>query len=139
MLPFVLKPEQLTAFKISPHDTNYFAFLNDPIDSGVDCTFIIEIYEAHGKTPPNVHQYATEFFYILAGKGRAYSGEHTMDLNTGDFLHIPPGNPHIVENLSDEKLYALCLMVPNEEFAELIRSGIPVQLDPEDIQTLSKT
>jgi mannose-6-phosphate isomerase-like protein (cupin superfamily) len=139
MLPFVRKPEELAAYKISEKDTNYFVFLNDPLATSVDCTFIIEIYQAHGKTPPNVHQFATEFFYILKGKGRAYSGEHTLELSTGDFLHVPPGNQHIVENLLDEKLYALCLMVPNEEFAQLIHSGFPVELDAEDIRVLTKT
>ena len=28
-------------------------------------------------------------------------------------------------------------MVPNEEFAELIRSGIPVELDDEDLAVLA--
>ncbi len=36
-------------------------------------------------------------------------------------------------------LYALCIMVPNEDFAELIRSGTPVDLDEEDLQVLNRS
>jgi hypothetical protein len=38
-----------------------------------------------------------------------------------------------VENTGNGKLYCLTTMMPNEGFAELIRAGIPVELDEEDI------
>lgn len=136
MVPSISKPEDLSVFRISPKDSNYFAVLIDPITSDVNCTFVIEIYQPRGATPPNTHQFAYEFFYILRGKGRAFSGGKTVEVNTGDFLRIPPGNEHVLENMLDEKLYVLCLMVPNEEFAELIASGEPMQLDAQDLAVL---
>jgi len=36
----------------------------------------------------------------------------------------------------DRLAYALCIMVPNEDFAELIRRGTPVELDEEDLAVL---
>ena len=135
-LPSVLRPEQLTAKRISPGDTNYFALLVDPVETEPDCVFVIEIYEPRGATPPNVHQHAYEFFFILKGHGKAISGDTEIMLSAGDFLTVPPGGEHIVENLSDEKLYALCLMQPNEEFAEIIRAGQDVPLSEGDLQVL---
>jgi mannose-6-phosphate isomerase-like protein (cupin superfamily) len=45
---------------------------------------------------------------------------------------LPPGTEHVVENTGPGKLYCLTLMVPDEDFAALIRSGQPVALDDED-------
>jgi hypothetical protein len=50
----------------------------------------------------------------------------------GDSLLLPPGSPHVIENKGATRLYTLTLTVPNDEFAELIRSGIPVELDDQD-------
>jgi hypothetical protein len=36
-------------------------------------------------------------------------------------------------------LYTLCIMVPNEDFVELIRSGTPVELDEEDMRVLGRS
>jgi len=33
----------------------------------------------------------------------------------------------------------LCIMVPNEDFVELIRSGTPVELDEEDMRVLGRS
>ena len=42
-----------------------------------------------------------------------------------------------MENTGAGKLYCLALMVPDEEFAALIRGGTPVSLDDEDRAVLS--
>ncbi|MEM7695095.1 MAG: cupin domain-containing protein [Pseudomonadota bacterium] len=129
-------PETLKAFKISEADTNYFACLADPLEDGVPFTIVVEIYQPGGATPPNTHQKAIEFFYILAGEGIGHCGGVSVDLKPGSTLMLPPGNEHIVENTGAGKLYALCVMVPNEDFAEMIRGGIPVDLTPDDIAIL---
>ena len=49
----------------------------------------------------------------------------------------PPTSVHVIEHTGPSKLYALCTMVPNEEFAEMIHSGTPVPLDAEDIAVLT--
>lgn len=45
----------------------------------------------------------------------------------------------MIENQGEGRLYTLTIMVPNEEFAELIRSGIPVALDKEDLAVLQRS
>ncbi len=132
------RPSDLKAYKISPHDTNYFACLVDPVAEGVPFTFIVEIYEPGGATPPNTHQVAFEFFFILEGTGKGYCDGAEVDLAPGSSLLIPPGKEHIVENTGSGKLYALCAMVPNEEFAELIHSGEEVPLTADDLAVISR-
>ena len=51
---------------------------------------------------------------------------------------MPPSGVHVIENTGHTRLYTLCIMVPNEDFAELIRSGIPVELDQEDLDVLGR-
>ena len=49
---------------------------------------------------------------------------------------MPATSIHAIENTGPTRLYALCVMVPNEDFAELIYSGVPVELDQEDLAVL---
>lgn len=130
-------PKDLKAYRISPQDTNYFACLADPLVEGVPFTFIVEIYEPGGATPPNTHAIAHEFFFILHGEGKGYCDGMEVDLAPGSSLLIPPSKEHIVENTGPGKLYALCAMVPNEDFAELIHSGEEVELTADDLAVIS--
>lgn len=135
--PIAKTPDALRAFKMGAQDTNYFACLADPIAEGVPFTMIVEIYEPGGATPPNTHATAFEHFFILKGTGKGYCDGVTVDLGPGSSLLVPPGKEHIVENTGKGKLYALCTMVPNEGFAEMIHAGIPVELTDEDILVLT--
>ena len=137
-VPVAKTPRQMRAFKISEADTNYFACIADPIDEGVDFTILVEIYQPGGATPPNTHATAHEFFYILEGTGRGICGGVEVDLAPGSTLLLPPGQEHILQNTGPGKLYALCVMVPNEAFAEMIHNGIPVALDDDDIAVLAR-
>ncbi|MGY6410090.1 MAG: cupin domain-containing protein [Alkalilacustris sp.] len=138
MTPIAKTPRQMRAFKISEADTNYFACIADPIDEGVDFTILVEIYQPGGATPPNTHAAAHEFFYILEGTGKGFCDGVEVDLAPGSTLLLPPGKEHIVQNTGPGKLYALCVMVPNEAFAEMIHNGIEVALDEEDIAVLTR-
>lgn len=135
--PVAKQAEDLRAFRISPDDTNYFACLADPVAEGVSFTMIVEIYERGGATPPNTHQVAHELFFILKGEGKGLCDGVEVDLRPGATLLIPPGKEHVVRNTGPGKLYALTLMAPNEDFAELIHRGQPVALDAEDIAVLT--
>src|SRR5258708_4006085 len=95
-------------------------------------TATTEIYAVGGRTPPNSHRAAHEMFFILKGEGRALADGAATPLKAGDAILLRPGTEHVVENTGPGKLYALCVMVPNEEFAELIHNGTPVELDAED-------
>ncbi len=123
---------ELTAFRIAPGDSNYFACLLDPLADGVSFTMVVEIFEPGGKTPPNSHAVAEEVFFVMAGTGRAFTDGTARDVGPGDVLVLRPGTEHVVENTGPGKLYCLTVMTPNEGFAELIRSGSPVELTEDD-------
>jgi mannose-6-phosphate isomerase-like protein (cupin superfamily) len=124
------------AFRISPSDTNYFAVLFDPAQDQIEPIFVVEIFTKGGKTPPNTHRAAHEFFYVLHGEGLAHCDGTAKAIRRGDALLIRPGMEHIIENTGTGKLYTLTVMIPNEGFAELIRNGQPVTLDEEDMRVL---
>jgi mannose-6-phosphate isomerase-like protein (cupin superfamily) len=131
------RAKELRGFRIAPTDTNYFACIFDPLEDGVSFTLVVEIFEPGGRTPPNTHQAAEECFLVLAGSGKAYADGREMPIGPGDAFVLRPGVEHVVVNDTQQKLYCLTLMTPNEGFAELIRSGTPVDLAPEDIAVLT--
>ena len=124
------------AFRIGPDDTNYFAMLFDGEKDAIENIFVVEIFTKGGATPPNTHSDAHEFFYVLHGEGIARCGDKSLPIKKGDALLLRPGNEHVVENTGSGKLYTLTVMTPNQGFAELIRSGQPVELDAEDLSVL---
>jgi mannose-6-phosphate isomerase-like protein (cupin superfamily) len=75
--------------------------------------------------------------FILKGEGIGICDGKKIDQQSGDTLLVRPTGIHEIRNLGSNRLYALCFMVPNENFSELIRSGIPEELDEEDLQVLS--
>ena len=132
----VAQLEQAKAFRISPKDTNYFVMLFDQATDAIKNIFVVEIFRPGGATPPNEHAEAHEFFYVLEGEGKAQCDGKTMPIRRGDALLLRPGSEHVIENTGPGKLYTLTVMTPNEGFAELIRSGQPVELDEEDLRVL---
>ncbi len=40
------------------------------------------------------HKKMNEYYYVAEGKGKVRVGDQIIELNKGDFLHIPPGTPH---------------------------------------------
>ena len=128
---------ELQAFRISAGDTNYFIILHDDRVPGFAHVCVIEIFEPGGKTPPNSHAAAFEFFYVLAGTGTAMCGGETVRIARGTSMLVPPGGVHVIENDEGGKLYTLTIMLPDEAFAAMIRNGTPVSLDAEDIAVLS--
>lgn len=138
VIPVVKSPKDYQAFRISPHDSNRLAIVFDPQSANMSLTFCVEIFDIGGKTPPNRHQLAVEMFFILRGEGIATCDGKTVTIQTGDSILVPPTGIHEIQNTGSDRLYALCIMVPNEDFAELIRSGTPVELDEEDIAVLRR-
>ncbi|MCL2925816.1 MAG: cupin domain-containing protein, partial [Trichodesmium sp. MAG_R04] len=96
-------------------------------------------FDVGGKTPLHQHHFAVEMFFILKGEGRASCDGKSIKISGGDSILMPPTSNHIIENIGSSRLYALCIMVPNEDFAELIKSGTPVDLDEEDMQVLNSS
>ena len=139
MIPVTKSAKDYQAYRISPHDTNRLAIVFDPTMTDASLTFCVEIFDEGGKTPPNRHQFAVEMFFILKGEGLATCDGKTVPIRAGDSLLVPPTGIHELKNTGSGRLYALCIMVPNEDFAELIRSGIPVELDEEDLRVLGRS
>jgi len=124
------------AYRISPGDTNRLVLVFDPAGEQANFVFAIEIFDVGGRTPPNVHERAHEMFYVLSGEGIAHAGGRSVRFQRGDSLLLPPGTTHQIENTGATRLYCMTVMVPNEDFAELIRSGETVALDDEDWSVL---
>jgi mannose-6-phosphate isomerase-like protein (cupin superfamily) len=138
VVPVYKSPKDYQAFRISPGDTNRLALVFDPTVANMSLTYCVEIFDVGGKTPPNRHLVAVEMFFVLKGTGRATCDGKTVSIQAGDSILVPPNGVHVVENTGSTRLYALCIMVPNEDFAELIRSGTPVELDDEDLAVFSR-
>lgn len=139
MIPLVQSAKQYQAYRISPKDSNRLAIVFEPKTANASLTVCVEIFDKGGKTPPNRHQIAVEMFFVLKGEGLATCDGKTVPIRAGDSLLVPPTGIHEISNTGKGRLYALCIMVPNEDFAELIRSGIPVELDEEDMRVLNRT
>ncbi|HEY9611179.1 cupin domain-containing protein [Allocoleopsis sp.] len=139
MIPIIKSPKDYQAYRISPHDTNRLAIVFEPATADASLTVCVEIFDEGGKTPPNRHQFAVEMFFILKGEGLAICDGKTVPIQAGDSLLVPPTGIHELRNTGSGRLYALCIMVPNEDFAELICSGTPVELDEEDLRVLNRT
>jgi mannose-6-phosphate isomerase-like protein (cupin superfamily) len=139
VIPVFKTPRDYQTYRINPRDTNRLAIVFDPVIANMSLTYCVEIFEVGGKTPPNRHQLAVEMFFILKGEGLATCDGKTVKIQSGDSILVPPTGTHVIENTGAGRLYALCIMVPNEDFAELIRSGTPVELDEEDWAVLRRT
>lgn len=139
VIPVIKSPTEYQAYRISPQDTNRLAIVFDPTIANFSVTLCVEIFDIGGKTPPNRHQLAIEMFFVLKGEGIAICDGKEVQIRSGDSLLVPPTGIHEVRNTGSERLYALCIMIPNEDFAELIRSGTPVELDAEDLAVLRRS
>ncbi|MDK3159725.1 cupin domain-containing protein [Kamptonema cortianum] len=139
VIPVIKSPTDYQAYRISPNDTNRLAIVFDPSTTDFSLTYCVEIFDIGGKTPPNRHQLAVEMFFVLKGEGLATCDGKSVRIQAGDSLLVPPTGTHVIENTGQDRLYALCIMIPNEDFAELIRSGTPVELDEEDLRVLRRS
>lgn len=123
-------------YRISPTDSNRFVMLIDPHEAASGYVSVVEIFDVGGRTPPNTHRRAWESFYVLYGQGLAVAGGKRLPLVRGDSLRVPPGVEHVIENTGPTRLYCLTTMVPDEDFAALIRGGVADRLDAEDLAVL---
>ena len=138
MIPVVKTLTDYQAYRISPDDTNRLAIVFDPDSANDSVTVCVEIFEVGSQTPPHRHNFAVEMFFILKGEGIAVCDGKETSLHTGDSVLMPKKGTHYLKNTGRDRLYALCIMVPNEDFSELIRNGIPAPLDEQDLKVLSR-
>lgn len=138
VIPVIKSPKDYQVYRISPHDTNRLAIIFDSTNANTSLTCCVEIFEPGGKTPPNRHQWAVEMFFVIKGQGMAICDGKKVAIQAGDSLLVPPTGTHLIKNTGSTRLYTLTIMVPNEDFAELIRSGTPLELDAEDMAVLGR-
>ena len=138
MISVIKSPKDYQVFRISDHDTNRLAIVFDSTIADDSLTVCVEIFDPGGRTPTHRHHFAVEMFFILKGEGMAICDGKTIPLRPGDSLLVRPTGIHEIRNPSSKRLYALCFMVPNEDFSELIRNGIPEKLDEEDLSVLQR-
>ena len=123
-------------FRIAAGETNKFVMLVDPLVEQTGFIQVLEIFDVGGFTPPNQHRSAEEVFVVLHGQGVATLGEAEVEVQPGSVLLLRPGHSHAVRNTGTTRLYCLTTMVPDEDFAKLITSGIADCLDLEDLVAL---
>ncbi len=138
VIPVIKSPKDYQVYRISPHDSNRLAIIFDTANANTSLTCCVEIFEVGGQTPPNRHQWAVEMFFILKGEGMAICDGKKVAIKAGDSLLVPPTGTHLIKNTGSTRLYTLTIMVPNEDFSELIRSGMPMELDAEDMTVLGR-
>jgi mannose-6-phosphate isomerase-like protein (cupin superfamily) len=128
---------QYEAWRINPADSNRLALIYDPDADGAAFVAAVEIFDVGGKTPPNQHEIGQEMFFILKGCGVATCNGAEVPVSAGDSLLLKPGAMHALENTGPGRLYCLTLMVPDDRFTALIRSGVRAELDDEDLAVLA--
>ncbi len=127
---------QYEAWRINPADSNRLALIYDPDADGAAFVAAVEIFDVGGRTPPNLHEIGQEMFFILKGEGVATCNGAEVRVSAGDSLLLKPGAVHALENTGAGRLYCLTLMVPDDRFTALIRSGVRAELDDEDLAVL---
>jgi mannose-6-phosphate isomerase-like protein (cupin superfamily) len=128
----------LETFKISEKETNYFAMIADPIRDQVPFSIFLEIFEPGGKTPWHRRGHAHEMFFVLSGEAKSVCDGMEVHVKAGESFIMRPGHEHEVINVGQDKLYCLTVMLPNEDFAELVRSGFRVALTADDISKIAR-
>jgi mannose-6-phosphate isomerase-like protein (cupin superfamily) len=100
---------------------------------------VFEAWDPAGAQPANSHANSSETFVVLAGRGRAFSDEHEVELAAGDTLTLMPGSTHRIVNTSaTERLYTITIMQNDDGFADLINNGPAATLDDADLAILAK-
>lgn len=138
MEPMAKPPAAYRAYRIEATSTNRLAIVFDPSGDGVPFIHCVEIWDEGGAQPPNMHEHAEEIFYILKGRAVAHCDGRTFTLGPGDSFLARRGQTHRIVNAGPGRLYALCTMIPDDRFAELIRRGVPAELDAEDLAVLRR-
>lgn len=87
-----------------------FRVLFGPGGGGPDATqFVGEI--PPGRAPEHSHPY-DEVVLVLAGSGVVHLGADAYSLRAGTCVHLPPGQPHCLENTGAEALRVLGVFHP---------------------------
>lgn len=69
-------------------------------------------------TIAHLHHRAEELYFFTAGRGRLRVGDEEREVGPGDCAVIPPGTPHKLWNIGEERLVLLCCCAPAYSHAD---------------------
>jgi quercetin dioxygenase-like cupin family protein len=104
-------------------------FISGPDDSGADFCVMRGVVPPGVVVPLHSHEDAEDFF-ILSGTQQVLTksdqGLEWVDVNAGDYVHIPGGTPHAHRNVSDEPAVELVVTTARlgRFFQEVARTGV---------------
>jgi len=76
-----------------------------------DLSVAIARVEVGGKTLRHRHDF-TEVYYIEKGEGVMHVENDSRIVGPGDFILIPKGHRHFIENIGDAELVIWCICAP---------------------------
>jgi len=135
MDPLVRRPTELRAFRLRPGATNKLAVILPPDPMVLGVSVVCEIWDVGGRQNTNSHPTSTETFYFLEGEGRAHCDGVSSDVCAGDFLVLPAGSQHYIENTGQGRLYAITTLLPDDG-SHTIADVEPAELDEQDLAVL---
>ncbi|GAB4820714.1 hypothetical protein N2152v2_007760 [Parachlorella kessleri] len=150
---------QLHVFQL-PNQSNRLALAFDPVTTPqAPLVFGVEVFERGHRTQPHLHPLGFELFFIISGEGEAFTDTERMPVGPGDLVVFSPGVVHGIDvsptspprptaaghtddrSSSSGRMYCLELMLPNDQFAEVVRSGREVAggLEEQDLLVMAPT
>jgi len=81
---------------------------------GAQNLFICKIRVPKGETvrPAHAHPNEEEVVYILKGHAKVYVNGEVEELSPGGAIFFPPSSIHMLKNVGEEELEALCCFSP---------------------------
>lgn len=134
MLPSILHPEQLQAYRFSEADHCRLALLRE--GKGSSSTVFLEVHDPCDRVPPHSHHHAAEFFFVLRGEVIFHVDDRSIRARGGDLVSVPEEAIHDLENPGPGRLYLLTVLSVDDGFADQLRRGIPTPLDAVDLAVL---
>lgn len=115
-------------------------FLITADDSGGALSQWIEEVPAGAGPPLHVHEREREYFRVLEGAFRFWSGEESFEAGDGDTVLVPAGTPHSFRNIGAEKGQLLITMTPGgleNFFIEVESKGLQPEGDMPEIAAIA--
>jgi mannose-6-phosphate isomerase-like protein (cupin superfamily) len=134
--PILRHVSELTAFRLRDGATNKMVSLLPPGQDGARTSINLEIFDVGGRQNPNSHPGSAEAFYFLSGSGLAHCDGEAVPVGSGDFLILPAGSVHFIENVGTARLYALTTLLADDGSHDgSTRPQFP--LDPQDATVIT--
>lgn len=136
--PILRHVSELPSFQLRDGATNKMVALLRAGEQNAKTSINLEIFDVGGSQNPNSHPDSAEAFFFLSGSGMAHCDGQAVPVGTGDFLILPAGSLHFIENTGDERLYALTTLLTDDgSHDDSGRSTLP--LDPSDRQIIDRS